>query len=252
MKRLSIIAIAALLFAVGCTSKVESYIHNEFPRVVRAEGLKKELSAEIKRMSTVLKEMATEADPNAKKGQALAAKANQMDKNISSRIDKFRRTGDYSYVSGIYNAVEAQEGVLSQSQSYKRKAQPYINHTNKQIKRLTTALNSIDALPLLSVENLAKVDSVGIEYVFTRLIGLPGDLANLEDAEVQTMAVAVLTNYLVDNPTPTIKSCEYREDMDNWDIVLSNDVHYTLNAIECSNGEYEYQYRLVADPFARK
>ena len=252
MKRLSIILIAALLFAVGCTSQAEKYIQNDFTRVVREDGLKKELDTEVKRITKALKSMSNSANPNAKKSQAMAAKYKKIAKSVNNRINSFNSTGNYYYLWGILGDAEAADNAYAQSQRLKKKAMPFMNHTNKQIKRFTAALNAIDAKALVNTPNLVKVDSINVEYIFKHLIGTPKEFAKPEDAEVESMAKVILTNYFAENPTPTIKSYEYKEDMANWHIVLSDDSHYTLNVVELSDGQLEYQYRLVTKPHSSK
>lgn len=249
VNRLSIVAFTLLGFAVSCTSPAEKYIQNEFATTVRLDAIEQEIEGEVANIVTSLNEMAEEANPDAKESKRLAQSYEKAKRDIESRLNKYNRTGDYGYIVGIYNDAEKAEANLAKSQRLKKKAQPYINHTKKQVDALVKALNAVDGEELLLSTTLVKNNEVSIDSIFTNIIGTPEALANPTEEEIERVALTVLTNYFVENPTPVVKAYEFNKSDDQWYVMLSNDAEYFVRAIECSNGEYEYRYSKAESNF---
>lgn len=243
--------LAILLFAVSCTSPVENYIKNDFSRVVREDNLEYEVDTEIERIAAQMNEMAVEANPDAKESERLMAEAQRLKRDIESRLESFKRTGSYSYIVAICDDEDNANAMYSKSQRLKNKAKPYIVHVEKQLQAFTEALNDVECEELMNSVNLVKNDSVTPEYIFNNVVGVPGNFANPTEDELDNIALAALTNYFIDNPTPVIKISKYQKEYKNWYIQLSNDKHYLLNAMKCDNGDYEYEYKEVEDSFSK-
>lgn len=223
VNRLSIVAFTLLGFAVSCTSPAEKYIQNEFATTVRLDAIEQEIEGEVANIVTSLNEMAEEANPDAKESKRLAQSYEKAKRDIESRLNKYNRTGDYGYIVGIYNDAEKAEANLAKSQRLKKKAQPYINHTKKQVDALVKALNAVDGEELLLSTTLVKNNEVSIDSIFTNIIGTPEALANPTEEEIERVALTVLTNYFVENPTPVVKAYEFNKSDDQWYVMLSND-----------------------------
>lgn len=247
MKNIAIIAL--LLLATACSSPVEEYIKNDFSRIVREEGLDEEVEAEIERIIAQMKEMAVEANPDAKESEKLMAEYQRIKRDVESRMSSYERTGNYNYIIGIAGDAEKGDALYAKAQRLKKKVKPYINHVDKQVDAFTEALSCVEHETMMNSTNLVKNDSVTMEYIFNNVIGVPESFANPGEEELENIAVAVLTNYFIDNPTPVVKISKYQKDDENWYIKLSNDRHYLLNAIKCDNGEYDFEYKEVDDSF---
>lgn len=239
-----------LLTVVSCTSPVEDYIKNDFARVVREVALVDEVQNEIDRVTVKLEELADEANPEAKQAKELKAKASKLEKEIKSRMDSYNRTGSYSYIINIaYDAEECDE-MYAKAKRLEKKSKPYTNHKNKQIGTLSEAFRNVDAKSLMNSENLVKNDSVTVEYIFNQVIGKPANMSNLSEKEIEDIVVAYMTNYFIDNPTPTVSAYKFQKENDRWYITLSDEIQYFLLAIKQDNGEYAYQYVKTENPFS--
>ena len=241
MKKLSILALCALV--ASCSSPVEKYIVNDFARVVREDGLQDELQAEVTHLSSMLNDMAAEANPEAKEAKELAAKAKKWGQEIMTRLNNYKRTGDYSYIVNIANDAENCDAMEAKANRLANKARPYEKHKEKQINAFVDALGDIDGVSLMNSTNLVKDESVTIQYVFNHVIGTPANMVTASEETLDSIATVVLTNYFIDNPTPTVKAHKYQKDNKCWYITLSDDTHYYLKAIKCDNGEYDYEYQ---------
>ena len=244
LKNFLCVAVAVLLFAVSCKSQVESYILDEFPIVVRIDNLENEIAAEIKQVKKSLNQFTSESDPNIAESQRLTAQYNKEKRSLEQRLANYQRTGNYAYIINIYPEAERAEAKLVRANQLRAKSMPYLNHSKKQIKAFTAALKAVDCKALL-VSDLAKDEAVTPEYIFKSLIGVPGALATPTQEEINNLAVAALTSYFVDNPTPSVKAHTQMEDKETWRVILSNDAEYSLRAIKCDNGEYDYKYTLA-------
>lgn len=240
MKRLSTLALCALMAA--CSSPVEKYIVNDFARVVREDRLEEELQAEATLLSSMLDDMAAEANPEAKEAKELAAKAKKWEQEIMTRLNNYKRTGDYSYIINIYNDGEQCEAMAAKAERLAKKARPYEKHKEKQIKAFIDALGDVDGISLMNSTDLIKDDSVTVHYVFNHVIGTPANMITASEETLDSIAIVVLSNYFIDHPTPAIKAHKYQKDKKCWYITLTDDTHYYLNAIKCDNGEYDYEY----------
>jgi hypothetical protein len=226
----------------ACSSPVEKYIVNDFARVVREDGLDEELKVEANRLSSALNDLAAEANPEAKEAKELAAKAKKWEQEIMTRLNNYKRTGDYSYIINIYNDGEQCEAMAAKANRLANKARPYEKHKEKQIKAFVDALDEVDGVSLMNSADLEKDDSVTVQYVFNHVVGTPAKMVTASEETLDSLATVVLTNYFIENPTPTVKAHKYQKDKKCWYITLSDDTHYYLNAIKCDNGEYDYEY----------
>lgn len=242
MKNISIISL--LFFIVACSSPVEDYIKNEFPRKVREDGITEEIRLEKARIYDSIVVLVAESNLAAKEAESAYAQYKAIKRDVETRVSKFNRTGNYSYIVAIAQDADKGEALYAKSQKLKKQAKPYTDHSSKQLKKLFQSLSSIDGESLMSYEDFVKTDSVTVGSIFSNVIGVPGCFANPSDEEIYNMAVAALKNYMVDNPTPTVKAYEHRED-DSWYILLSNDTHFLLHAVKCADGQYSYQYKKV-------
>lgn len=240
MKRLSIFALCALMAA--CSSPVEKYIVNDFARAVREDGLEEEVQAEAILFSSMLNDMADEANPEAKEAKELAAKAKKWEQEIMTRLNNYKRTGDYSYIINIYDDGEQCDAMAAKAERLARKARPYEKHKERQIKAFIDALGDVDGISLMNSTDLVKDDSVTVQYVFNHVIGTPANMITASEETLDSIATVVLSNYFIDHPTPTVKARKYQKDKKCWYITLTDDTHYYLNAIKCDNGEYDYEY----------
>ena len=141
MKRIPIILL--LFTLVACSSPVEKYIENDFARVVRENALDEEVQNEINRVVNELENMADVANPEAKEAKELAAKANKLNQEITSRLSSYKRTGSYSYIINI-----------SAAGSIKRKA-----IINFPISGVSLSLSGLIAAPISS-SNTSKIKSI--------------------------------------------------------------------------------------------
>lgn len=249
VNRLAIVAFALLGFAVACTSPAEKYIQNEFATDVRLDALDDEMDNAIASIVCSLNDMSEEANPDAKESKRLAQSYEKAKRDIETRVNNYQRTGSYSYIINIYGDAEKAEADYAKSQRLKKKAQPYINHTKKQVDALTKAIKALDSKKLMLSTTLVKNDQVSMEYIFNNIIGSPAAMANPTAEEIDSIALATLTNYFVENPTPTVKAYEFKKNNDQWYVILSNDAEYFVRAIECSNGEYDFRYAKVESAF---
>lgn len=240
MKKLSILALCALMAA--CSSPIEKYIVNDFARVVREDGLEEELQAEATRLAAELNDLAAEANPEAKEAKELAAKAKKWEQEIMTRLNNYKRTGDYNYIINIYNDGEQCDAMAAKANRLANKARPYEKHKDKQIKAFVDALGEVDGVSLMNSTDLEKDDSVTVQYVFNHVVGTPANMVTASEETLDSLATVVLSNYFIDNPTPTVKAHKYQKDKKCWYITLTDDTHYYLNAIKCDNGEYDYEY----------
>lgn len=248
MKRISIIAL--LFFAVSCSSPVEKYIKNDFARVVREDALDDEVQDEIDRMVALFEDLADKANPDAKQAKELKAKADKMEREIYSRMDSYKRTGSYSYIINIVNDADECEAMQARANSLAKKAKPYTNHKDKQIKSVVQGLSNVDAKALMNSADLIKNDSVTVEFIFDKVFGTPAKMANPSDTEIEELALAYMTNYFIENPTQTVLAYKYQKKEDRWYIQLSNETQYFLSAIKYGKGQYSYQYVQTDDPFS--
>lgn len=237
MKRISILVLCAMTAA--CSSPVEKYIVKDFARVVREDSIEEELQAEATRLSSALNDLAAEANPEAKE---LAAKAKRWEQEIMTRLNNYKRTGDYGYIINIYNDGEQCEAMAAKANRLASKARPYEKHKEKQIKAFVDALSEVDGVSVMNSTALEKDDSVTVQYVFNHVIGTPAHMVTASEETLDSLATAVLVNYFIDNPTPAVKAHKYMKDNKYWYITLTDGTHYYLNAIKCDNGEYDYEY----------
>lgn len=242
--------ICVSLLVMSCSSPVEEYIKNDFARVVREDALAEEMQSEINRVVGLLENMADEANPDAKKSKELAAKANKLEREIKSRMDSYNRTGNWSYIVNIMGDAEKCDEMSATAKRLAKKAKPYTNHKDVQIKNLAQALSDVDAETLMNSQDLVKDDSVTVEHIFKTAIGVPANMISLSGEELENLAVAYLTNYFIDNPTPNVLAYKFQKDNDRWYITLSDETHYFLSAIKYGKGEYSYQYVQTNDPFS--
>ena len=232
--------------AVACTSPVENYIVNDFARVVRVDNLGAEITAEADNLASELNALAAEANPEANEGRELLAKAKKLEQEINSRLISYKRTGDYNYIYNIANDGDRCDQMYEKANRLIQKTKPYETHKDKQIKAFKEAVFELPYYDYVEDDEvLEKVDSVDVNYVFNHLVGTPGNKVTLSEDEIRELAKAVIKNYFIDNPTPTIKAHKYQKADDFWYISLSNGAHYHLRAIKCDNGEYEYSYTPV-------
>lgn len=248
MKRISIIAL--LFMAVSCSSPVEKYIKNDFARVVREDALDEEVQDEIDRLISLFEDLADKANPDAKQAKELKAKADKMEREIYSRMDSYNRTGSYSYIINIVNDADECDAMQARANSLAKKAKPYNNHKDKQIKSVVQYLNNVDAKTLMNSSNLVKNDSVTVELLFDKVFGTPAKMANPSEQDLEDLTVAYMTNYFLDNPTPTVLAYKFQKKEDRWYITLSDETQYFLSAIKYGKGEYSYQYVETDDPFS--
>lgn len=241
MKKLMIFALCAL--AASCSSPVEKYIANDFSRVVREEGLQEEIQEEVKRWSSLLGEMASEANPEAKEAKELAAKAKKMEQELKTRVNNYNRTGNYSYIINIANDADNCDAMAAKAERLANKARPYEKHKEAQIKAFAASIEAVDAVSLMSASDLAEDSSVDAQFVFNHIIGVPENKVTASKETLDSIATIVLTNYFISHPTPTVKAHKYQKDEECWYITLTDDTHYYLSAIKCDNGEYDYEYQ---------
>lgn len=249
MKNIAIVTI--LLLATACSSPVEDFIKNDFTRTVRENALEKEIETEVERIVTQMELMALEANKEAKEGEELMAKAQKMKKEIESRLDSYSRTGNYRYIINIAYDEEECNALYAKAQRLKKKAKPYTDHALRQIEAFAYSLANVDSKAIMNSANLVKDDSVTLEYIFNKVVGVPSAFVNPEAEELESIAVAVLTNYFIDNPTPVVIFSEYQKKNGYWSIKLSNEKHYLLRATKCNDGEYDYEYKEVEDSFVK-
>ena len=242
---LSIAAFAMLSFAVACTSPVETYIQNEFTTTIRLDGLNDEVDAEIENIVAILNRMSEDANLDAKESKRLAQSYEKAERDIETRYNNYKRTNNWIGFFSLSDAIDEANAVLAKSQRLKKKAQPYINHTKKQVDALTEALKSVDSKKLLLSANLVKNEEYSVERVFNIIIGTPSALAKPTKEDVDSIAQVALTNYFIENPTPTIKAYEFKKKNNHWQIILSNDTEYLMRAIKCIDGKYDYKYSKV-------
>ena len=247
MKRIPIILL--LFTLVACSSPVEKYIENDFARVVRENALDEEVQNEINRVVNELENMADVANPEAKEAKELAAKANKLNQEITSRLSSYKRTGSYSYIINIGHDVENFEAMSAKARKLEKKAKPYTDHKNKQIKSLVDAFHNVDTKALMNSQDLVKNESVTVENIFNQAFGDPANMVSLSEEELSNLASAYMTNYFVDNPTKSVLAYKFQKNSDRLYIKLSDETQYFLSAIECGNGEYSYQYIQTNDPF---
>ncbi len=241
--------IAFFFLTVGCTSSVENYIKNEFPQNLREDSLENEQKIEEERITIALKDMANDANPDAAESEKLMAQYRKLRKSLDSRHRAFDRTNNLYYVINIFNDEENCNNLYAKAQRLKKKSRPYINHVDKQIESFVKCLKEVDCKALIRSDKSIKNDTVGIEYIFNHIIGVPDSLANPSKEDMKKIANAVWNKYFIENPTPKVKACEYNDDDDNWFILLSNNEHYLLKVIECDDGEYKYEYKQIEDSF---
>lgn len=249
MRNIAIIAL--LLLATACSSPVEEYIKNDFSRIVREEGLDEELEAEIERIIAQMKEMAVEANPDSKESEKLMAEYQRIKRDVESRMSSYERTGNYNYIIGIAGDAEKGDALYAKAQRLKKKAKPYTDHALRQIEAFAYSLANVDSKAIMNSANLVKDDSVTLEYIFNKVVGVPSAFVNPEAEELESIAVAVLTNYFIDNPTSVVIFSEYQKKNGYWSIKLSNEKHYLLRATKCNDGEYDYEYKEVEDSFVK-
>lgn len=242
--------ICSCLFAVACSSPVEDYIKNDFARTVREDGLDEEIAAEAGRWADLLGEMAAQANPDAKEAKELAAKGKRMEQEIYTRMNNYKRTGDYSYIINIYNDGEECEAIQAKANRLAKKAKPYETHKDKQIKAFTDAMKSVDGVSLMNATAGEKNEMVEEEFIFAHLIGTPKKMATLSTDSLGTIATAVLAQYFSEHPTPTVKAFKYQKNNERWYVSLSDDTHYFLQATKCEDGTYDYVYTKTDDPFS--
>lgn len=243
-------SICIALFVMSCSSPVEEYIKNDFARVVREDALTEEVQSEINRVVSLLENMADEANPDAKQSKELEAKAKKLEREIETRMNNYNRTGSYSYIINIYNDAERCDEMYAKANRMAKKAKPYTNHKDKQVANLIQALSDVDAKALMNSQDLVKDDSLTVEGVFNKAIGVPANMITLTEEELEEIATAYLTNYFIDNPTQTVLAYKHQKDNDRWYITLSDDTQYFLSAIKSGKGEYVYQYVKTDDPFS--
>ena len=216
---------------------------NDFPLSVRLEGIQDEIQDEASRWSSLLDNMASQANPEAKEAKDLAAKAKRTEKELYTRLNNYNRTGDYSYIINIVRDAEDCDEMAAKADRLARKVKPYVNHTNKQIKAFQDAILRVDGAHLISSGYLTADTSIDEQFIFEHVIGVPDKMMNPTEATLDSLATAVLTNYFADNPTPTVTVHQYQKDKKCWYISLSDETHYYLSAVKCDNGEYEYEYQ---------
>lgn len=247
MKRISIIVL--LFFAVSCSSPVEKYIKKDFARVVREDALDEEVQDEIDRLVALFEDLADKANLDAKQARELKAKADKWEKEIYSRLESYKRTGHYSYIINISNEADECDAMHVRANSLARKAKPYTNHKDKQIMRVVQYLCNVDAKALMNSTDLVRNDSITVEFIFDKVFGTPSMMANPSEEELEDLAVAYMTNYFLDTPTPTVLAYKFQKKDDRWYITLSDDTQYFLSAIKYGKGDYSYQYVETDDPF---
>lgn len=245
-----IVILFLCLFASACSSKVEKYIKSDFAGVVRKDGLETEMQTEISRITDLLEGMADVANPDEKTSRELLAKYKKMGQDITSRLNSYKRTGDYNYIWGIAQDAEECDALKVKADRLAQKARPYTKHKDKQIKALVAAFNEVDAEALMDSASLVKNDSISVEYIFNHILGVPANMVTASEDEIKEIATATLSNYFIDHPTPTVKAHKFQKDKDCWYISLSDDTHYYLRAIKCDDGEYEYDYTKAEDSFS--
>ena len=209
MKKLSILALCVL--AASCSSPVEKYIVNDFARVVREDGLRGEIGTEAARWSSMLNDMAADANPEAKEAKELSAKGKRMEQEIKTRLINYKRTGDYNYIINIYNDGEECEAILAKAKRLANKSRPYEKHKEKQIKAFVEALTEVDGLSLMNSSDIVKDDSVTVEYVFRHVIGVPDNMVTASEETLESIATSVLSNYFAEHPTATVKAHKYHD-----------------------------------------
>lgn len=96
---------------------------------------------------------------------------------------------------------------------------------------------------------LVKNNEISVDSIFNTLVGTPANMANPTKETIDSIALITLTNYFVENPTPTPKAYEFKESDDQWYILLSDDSEYFLKAIKCNDGEYDYRYSKIESDF---
>ena len=239
------VSIALLcLIVASCSSPVEKYIKNDFARVVREDGLKEEIKNEENRFVDALEEMVSAACPEQKASQELMAQFKKMESDITSRLNSYKRTGDYGYIYGIGADVDKAEAIEAKANRLSQKARPYINHKTKQIKAFRKSFENLDGLEILYADDNVKIDSVE-QSIFKSIIGYPDNMITASPAQMEESAEQALKSYFAEHPTPTVKTHKYKKDSKCWFITLSDGSKYLLSATKTDDGEYEYEYEAI-------
>ena len=168
MKKYFVLILCAAVAA--CSSPVEEYIINEFANTVREDDLQEEIKTEVDRWSSLLNDMAVEANPVAKEAKELESKAKRMEQEIETRLRNYERTGDYSYIINIYGDGEKCEAMYNKADQLSRKARPYEKHKTAQIKEFSGAINGLDGLAIFHSSASSKDDAVTEQYVLEHLV----------------------------------------------------------------------------------
>ena len=236
--------------AVACSSPVEKYIENDFAHVVRQDNLDNEIKDEIKRITDSLTNLSKTLYPEIKEYSTLKAQADRMEKDLRTRVANFNRTRNYKYIVNIGPDNDKYMAIRAKANKAGNKARPFTNHQSKQMKALKAAMNEVDAKALLNTPELEKNATMTMEYILTNLVGAPNNLAKPTAEDVKLFAKELITSYLVDNPTPTIKAYNFQKEQKIWYVSLTDGTQYFLSAIKCEDGSYDYQYKVTDNPFS--
>lgn len=250
MKRL--LYLLFLITAVACSkSPVEEYIENDFAKVVRKDEFSDEFSDELDRMNDSLCSIIDTFTT-----KVYSEEYNAAQQQLGVYESRYRKLKNYR----LYNEYEVAEawfwwgdygnnydGVKARFNSINKKVKDWKNQAIDNLSKLGDALRNVDTDSLLFAQELVKNDSISFKYLFAHTVGEPEMIVDPSEEELNDMAVSIISNYLIEHPTPTVKAYKYQEN-NKWYILLSNDRQFFLWATECENGEFAYQYSETSHP----
>lgn len=250
MKRL--LYLLFLIVAVACSkSPVEEYINNDFAKVVRKDEFSDEFEKELDRMNDSLCSLIDTFTTNVYSDEYNAAQ--QQLGVYDNRLRKLNNPNSYD----VYEVMRAwswwqdnwenYDDVSARFNSINKKVKDWKNQAKDNLSKLGDAIANVDIDSLLFAQELVKNDSISFKYLFAHTVGEPEMIVEPSEEELNNMAVSVLTNYLIEHPTPTVKAYKYQEN-NKWYILLSNDRQFFLWATECEDGEFAYQYSETSHP----
>ena len=234
------------ILVTACSSPVDKFIKDEFAHRVRVDNLVTEVQGVSDHYKQSLKEIAYEKNPQISEYEALDAQGKKMEKDIMSRLNAYKRTGDYSYIINIYPDGEKCEAIQDKARRLGNKVRPFLKHVEKQSKAFSGALSSVKAVELIDNDTAVEIDE---NYVYDCLVGMLDSLKTPADEEIDTLALKVLSNYFNTHRTPSVTASKRQKNEDRWYVSLSDNTHYYVRAIKRDDGEYEYEYVQTSDSF---
>lgn len=106
---------------------------------------------------------------------------------------------------------ENYDDVSARFNSINKKVKDWKNQAKDNLSKLGDAIANVDIDSLLFAQELVKNDSISFKYLFAHTVGEPEMIVDPSEEELNNMAVSVLTNYLIEHPTPTVKAYKYQE-----------------------------------------